>query len=116
MPFETVSFLKNLLIQLCVQPPDAVESEELEIKGWCRDEKELAEKVTEAALCLANAKGGYVLIGLEKAGSASRFSKCPHRDVTPEWLARRVSDGSFPPVNCDAFDLSSIASEIRSTR
>jgi predicted HTH transcriptional regulator len=99
---------------LCVQPPDAIESEELEIKGWCRDEKELAEKVTEAALCLANAKGGYVLVGLEKGGSATRFSGCPHRNVTAEWLARRVSDGSVPPVDCSPLDLSSIACDIRS--
>src|SRR5437660_1143991 len=66
-------FFRNLFVQLCVQPADALENESLEIKGWCHNEKELTEKVVDAASCLANAQGGVVLVGVGEESTAQKF-------------------------------------------
>ncbi|MBI1955168.1 MAG: ATP-binding protein [Acidobacteria bacterium] len=72
---------------MCAQPPEVLENDTLEVKGWCNDEKELAEKVVDAASCLANARGGTLLVGVETRSGASHFSGCPYSDVSPQWLA-----------------------------
>ena len=108
------NFFKNLIIQLLAQSPDALESETLEIKGWCRDERELIEKVVDASQCLANAHGGYVLLGIDEDGFR-RFSPCPYPNVSANWLVNRIQDNTHPPVGCKAFDLTSLLSEIRGT-
>src|SRR3990172_3734708 len=63
--FENIQVLKNLLVQLSDQSSDAVESQTIEIKSWCHDDRQLAEKVAEAAACLANTDGGIVLVGID---------------------------------------------------
>src|ERR1022692_3040848 len=70
------NFFKNLIIQLLAQSPDALENETLEIKGWCRDEREFVDKAVDASQCLANAQGGLVLLGVDEDGFR-RFSPCP---------------------------------------
>src|SRR5713101_9437596 len=90
-------FFRNLLVQLCVQPADALENESLEIKGWCRDERELTEKVVDAASCLANAQGGVVLVGIGGETNARKFSPCPFPNVTTSMVSRK-SPGQHPPA------------------
>lgn len=101
--------IRNILVQLAVQTTDAIESESLEIKGWCKNIKELIEKVSESAACLANSKGGLVLVGIEDhPKEASKYSPCPYSDVNPEWLQRRIWDQTMPPVNCTVSDISEL--------
>jgi hypothetical protein len=50
--------LKNIFVQLCAQAASVIESETIEIKGWCSNEKQLAEKACDSSSCLANAGGG----------------------------------------------------------
>ena len=107
-------FFKALIIQLLAQAPDALENEKLEIKGWCRDERELIDKVVDASHCLANAQGGHVLVGVDEDGFR-RFSLCPHPNVSANWLVNRIQDNTHPPVGCRAIDLTSVLSEIRGT-
>jgi len=109
------NYFKNLLTQLTEQPADALENEQLEIKGWCRDERELIEKASDAALCLANAQGGYVLIGVEENARRS-FSPCPHPNVSSNWLVHRVQDQTHPPVSCKGIDLTSLLSDFLGIR
>jgi ATP-dependent DNA helicase RecG len=105
--------LRDTLTQLCIQSPEVLETIDLEIKGWCNDEKELAEKVSEASACIANAKGGVVLVGVGNSQSCrNRFSRCPHPNVTPSWLTARINDHTMPPVLNHAVDISSMACEI----
>lgn len=106
-PQQTVANIHSILLQLSAQAADAIESETLEIKGWCKSAKELADKATESVACLANARGGIVIVGIEDhVDEASKYSKCPHPDVNPEWLQRRLQDLTLPPVDCNVFDIS----------
>jgi ATP-dependent DNA helicase RecG len=90
-----------------------VECHDLEIKSWCNGEKDLAEKVSEAAACIANAQGGILLVGIGQNQSCRhRFSACPYPSVSPSWLTARIHDHTVPPVVNHAFDISSIASEV----
>lgn len=86
IPFRGESFfeqsIRMALVQLCSQPIEAVESEVLEIKSWCADEKDLAKELSEAAICLANANGGTVICGLqENRDKGRKFSACPYPNV-----------------------------------
>jgi hypothetical protein len=73
---------RDILVQPCAQDPEVVESSSLEIKNWSNDDKELPEKVSEAAACLANWEGGAVLIGVGPSRySPQRFSPCPYPNV-----------------------------------
>jgi len=45
--------IENLLAKVGDCPAGNLETQTLEFKGWCRDEKELSQKVSEAAVCLA---------------------------------------------------------------
>lgn len=112
-PFDEQLF-KTLLTQLLVQSPDAIENEHLEIKGWCKDENDLISTVVDAAICLANAGGGHVLVGADEQGYR-RFSSCPHPNASPNWLARRILDQTHPPLGFRVVDLTPLLSEIRGT-
>lgn len=84
--------VRKFIADLLVKPTNEVESEELEIKGWCRDERELAEKVSEACSCIANTTGGFVLVGPSEDKSQRKFSPCPHHSVTTAWLQTTVDN------------------------
>jgi ATP-dependent DNA helicase RecG len=108
-PGDTAQDVRNIFAQLESQSVDAIESEQLEIKGWCKNLKELIDKVSESSACLANARGGLVLVGIEDhPKDASKYSPCPYSDVNPEWLQNRIWDLTMPPVNCTVSDFSEL--------
>lgn len=107
-------FFRNIFVQLMQQPTEVVESEQLEIKGWCKDEKEFAEKLVESACCIANAKGGAVLGGI--GGKHKVFSACPYGNVNSAWIENRIKDQSVPPVDCEVFDLTDLLEQVRGVR
>jgi ATP-dependent DNA helicase RecG len=108
-PKSVLDDIRNILVQLAVQSADVVESETLEIKGWCASSQELAEKVSEAVACLANAQGGLVLAGIaDHSKEKPKYSQCPFPSVSPEWLQQRIHDLTMPPVACSVFDISDL--------
>jgi predicted HTH transcriptional regulator len=112
IPFDQTS-VRNIIVQLCTQDAGIVESEYLEIKGWCHDERQLAEKVSEAAACIANASGGWVLVGIDEDDTkGSKFSQCPHPCMTVEWLVQRIHDLTMPPVENSVSDISDLVQDI----
>jgi ATP-dependent DNA helicase RecG len=105
--------IKNILLQLCSQPTGVVESEELEVKSWCQNEKQLAEKIGEAAACLANASGGILILGVsDDDGKGRKFSPCPYQNVNVHWITQRVHDLTMPPVEVTVRDISGTVHEI----
>ena len=105
--------IRNILVQLCSQATSVVESEELEVKGWCQDEKQLAEKIGEASACLANASGGILILGVSDDDRKGRkFSECPYRNVNVPWIAQRVHDLTMPPVEVTVRDITKAVREI----
>jgi hypothetical protein len=112
VPFDAAP-IRKIINDLLTQTVEEVESEELEIKGWCRDERELADKVAEACACIANTSGGFVVVGVTDAPySLRKFSRCPHSAVNTSWLETKVHDLTKPPVECFPFDASGILAEL----
>jgi ATP-dependent DNA helicase RecG len=104
--------LRNIFLQLCVQSASVLESETLEFKSWCCNEKQLAEKASDSAACLANAHGGLLVLGIDDKNQGSqKFLPCPYRDATPEWVAQRIQDGTVPPVEVRVVDACSLLQE-----
>src|ERR1700732_3507890 len=107
------NIIRSLLTNLCCQSTESLESDNLEIKSWCRDEKELAEKVSDVAACLANATGSLLLVGVsDEHGGRQKFSPCPYPSVTRQWLTARIPDLTYPPVECAVHDVSDILSQV----
>lgn len=104
---EFEATLRNVFVQLCSQAASVIESETLEVKGWCTSEKQLAEKASNSSACLSNARGGIVLLGIEDGDLGMRkFSRCPHGNATPEWVSQRIQDATVPPVEIRVIDAS----------
>lgn len=59
------SAVAQILENLTSCPAGNLESQTLEFKGWCRDEKELSREVSDTAVCLANAEGGLIIVGVD---------------------------------------------------
>jgi predicted HTH transcriptional regulator len=72
-PFD-VAPIRKIIWDLLTQTADEVESEKIEIRSWCSNERELADKVAEACACLANTSGGFVIVGVAD-GQAARSSR-----------------------------------------
>ena len=101
-PYELLGRLPDLVKQLRTTPPDQVERSIFEVRGWCGSEQDLWKEATDAAVCMANADGGIVLIGLDPRRLIDEAPPCPHEKVTPEWLQESVRNHSHPPVECTA--------------
>lgn len=96
-PFDDTK-LRTIISDLLLRSVEEVESQELEIKGWCRNERELADKVAEACACIANTSGGLVLVGVADGISGCRkFSACPHHGISTNWLQTNVQNLTRPP-------------------
>lgn len=105
--------IRTIICNLLVQTVEDVESPELEIKGWCKDDRELAEKVAEACACIANTLGGLVLVGIaDSVNSPRKFSRCPHSSVNTSWLESKVHELTKPPVECHPYDATHILTEV----
>lgn len=90
-----------------------MESETLEVKNWCSNERQLGEKAGDSAACLANLRGGLVLLGIENGDKGIRkFSSCPYPNVTPEWLTQRIQDHTVPPVEIEVVDAGYLLKEV----
>lgn len=112
IPFDDTQ-VRRFISDLMVRSAQEVESEQLEIKGWCKDERELAEKVSEACTCIANTSGGFVLIGVEDGlASCRKFSPCPYPVVNTLWIQTNVHNLTHPAVDLVPFDASGLLSEM----
>ncbi|MGO9453878.1 MAG: helix-turn-helix domain-containing protein [Candidatus Binataceae bacterium] len=94
-----VARLQQILTDLETRSAGELESQTLEFKSWCRDEKNLCGELAEAAVCLANADGGFVIIGVQDRNVGRRAaSTCPYRAVTADWIRAKVREFTTPPV------------------
>jgi ATP-dependent DNA helicase RecG len=113
MDKQTEANVRGVITQLAVQPADRVESEIIEVKGWCKNAKEFYEKFGEAAACLANAHGGLLILGVEEDDSSlERFRACPYKELNAEMLLRKLNDVTIPPVRGAVHDISEIVVEL----
>jgi predicted HTH transcriptional regulator len=112
-PSFDVAAVRKIISDLLIHRVDDVESDQVEVKGWCDNEKELAEKISEACSCLANTSGGWVVVGAsEGRGAQRKFSPCPYPVVSGSWLTNQVQNLTRPSVECSGHDVSGILSEL----
>ncbi|MEW6669037.1 MAG: RNA-binding domain-containing protein, partial [Thermodesulfobacteriota bacterium] len=86
------------------EPADAVESETLECKPWELDPgrlKEQLREVREAVVCLANARGGAILLGIRDRKRTRREAITGVGDLDPDAIRRSVYDGTDPHILVD---------------
>ena len=100
--YELLGRVPAFIEQLRKAPPAQVARGIFEVIGWCDNERDLWMEATDAAVCLANAEGGILLVGLDDESLIDRAQACPHKQVTPEWLQESVRKYSYPPVECTA--------------
>jgi ATP-dependent DNA helicase RecG len=98
--YELLGRLPAFVEQLRTTPPARAARGIYEVMGWCDSEKDLWKEATDAAVCLANADGGIVLIGLDDESLLTQASVCPHEGVTPERVQESIRKYSYPPVEC----------------
>ncbi len=78
-----------------------LESQTLEFKSWCKDDRELSQQIAEAAVCLANSEGGFVIVGVDdrKVGRAAA-PVCPHGSISADWAKAKIRELTKPPARC----------------
>lgn len=100
------STVAHILDNLKQCPAGNLEGQTLEFKGWCKDEKDLSREFSEAAVCLSNADGGLIIVGVDdkKIGQGA-ISHCPYSSVTADWIRSRIRELTKPPVICQVVRL-----------
>ncbi len=97
-----------MLRKLDGSPADAIESEVLECKPWDPDagrRKEQLRELREAVVCLANARGGVIVLGIQDRKRTRREAIKGVGDLASESLRKAVYDGTDPHLLVDAEEL-----------
>ncbi|MBI4879349.1 MAG: putative DNA binding domain-containing protein [Planctomycetes bacterium] len=92
---------KGLLGRLDGAPADALESETLECKGWDQDPRRWKVQVREtreAVVCLANRRGGTILLGIADGARTRKEAIVGVGDLDAEALRREIYRGTAPPL------------------
>ena len=101
--------VESVLDQLMLTPAGELESQRLEFKSWCDDERDLSREIGDAAVCLASTDGGLLILGVDDKAVGSRaFARCPHKGVTVEWVRAKVRELTKPPVRCHVHKVSDL--------
>jgi len=95
------SRIEGILNSLMAVPATDVECQTLEFKGWGRDEKDLSRLLAEATVCLANADGGLVIVGVHDRNiGRTAFEPCRFGTIRADWVRARIGQLTKPPVRC----------------
>jgi hypothetical protein len=106
---EVHKYIEGFLERLISAAPIDLEDQHLEVKSWCGTEKQLSGEVAEASVCLSNADGGIIVVGvLDKKIAPHCFKSCPHDSVDPAWIQERIEVLTRPPVVCRAYRISDL--------
>lgn len=93
--------IRALLQRLEGEPADAIESETVECKPWeapARPFDSLVREVREAVVCLANARGGTIILGVSDRKRTRREAIHGVGQVDAQDLRRRIYDGTEPQI------------------
>ncbi len=95
------SRIEDVLNSLMVTRATDLESQTLEFKSWGKDEKDLSRHLEEATVCLANADGGFVIIGVHDRNTGrAAFERCRFAPIRSDWVRARIAQLTRPPVRC----------------
>jgi ATP-dependent DNA helicase RecG len=93
--------LRDLLRRLDSGPADVIESEELECKTWDGDRAAKESQIRmlrEAVVCLANARGGVILLGIADRKRTRREAIQGVGELDTRELRRKIYDGTEPHI------------------
>ena len=96
--------IRDLLARLDGAPADALESETVEFKPWvgARDARKSQVRVLrEAAVAIANANGGVLVLGVADRKRTRAEAIHGVGDLDPEGLRRDIYDGTDPHILVD---------------
>ncbi len=81
--------IEEILSRLKDDPAGKLESKVLEFKSWCKNLKDLSYEIAEAVVCLSNAEGGLVIIGVDdKKAGLQGLKPCPYPSLTTDWVKK----------------------------
>ena len=86
--------IKQILRLIEEKGVDAIEDEQVEIKAFDNIDAEFKKRLRRAVVCLANSKGGYLILGVNE--STNRVEGCP--DIDPLELSNIVYEGTRPGI------------------
>ena len=98
--------IRALLLRLDGEPADAIESDVLECKPWHpgRLEEQLAI-AAESVVCLANANGGTLVLGVRDGVRSRADAIAGVGDLDPEATRRAIFDRTEPHLTVDIEEL-----------
>lgn len=73
---------------------DAVEDTEVEVKAFGTVDREFRKRLRRAVVCLANSKGGYLILGVNE--TTGKVDGCP--SIDPMELSNMVYEGTKPGI------------------
>jgi Putative DNA-binding domain len=95
-------------------PAGELESQRLEFKSWCNDERDFSREIGDAAVCLASTDGGLLVLGVDDKAVGSRaFARCPHKGVNVDWVRAKICELTKPPVRCHVHKVSDLLPALR---
>ncbi|MGH7321901.1 MAG: ATP-binding protein [Candidatus Rokuibacteriota bacterium] len=95
---RTPAEVRTLLDRLDGQPAEALEDEELEFKPWEQDPRSLHRVLREYVVCLANARGGTIVLGVRDRVRTRRDAIQGVGPYDSTGLRRAIYDGTDPHV------------------
>lgn len=102
----TTTQIRSLLRRLDGEPADAVESDVLECKPWNPGRfKEQIAIAAESVVCLANANGGTLILGVRDRVRSRADAIGGVGDLDPEPLRRAIFDRTDPHLTVDIEEL-----------
>ena len=105
-PSTVIEPLEAIIDKLYEVPPCQLERNNLEVKGWCKTEKEFWKKAADCSVCFANADGGILLLGPEDNQTIQHTPVCPHKPpLSTDWVWGQIQKYTHPPVKCEVYTL-----------
>ena len=96
--------IRSLLRRLDGEPADAIESDILECKPWDPSPRRLKEQlavIAESVVCLANARGGTIVLGVRDRTRSRADSITGVGDLDPDMVRRAIFDRTEPHLTVD---------------
>jgi ATP-dependent DNA helicase RecG len=100
--------IRALLRRLDGEPADAIESQELECKPWdphAEAKSSAFRQIRETVVCLANARGGVILLGVADRKKTRREAIQGVGDLDPDELRESIYGGTEPHILVDIQEL-----------
>jgi ATP-dependent DNA helicase RecG len=105
---HTIQEIRAALQRLEGSPADAIESETLECKAWDLDPKRMKEQLRdlrETVVCLANCRGGAIVLGIEDRKRNRSEAILGVGDLKIETLRKAIYDGTDLHILADVEEL-----------